>query len=255
LTHARILVVGGHDPSGAGLDADRAALTGLDVEAHFVATALTDQDARAVHAIGARSPDEWLQEALAHAQVGVHAIKFGLLPGAAHIVAARRLVHAAHAHDPSCFVVIDPVISSSSGFRFLDEAAVEALRGELCGLGAILTPNLAEAAELAHLSRTKLEHYPAQRIEAARLLLGLGLAAVIIKGGHGQEDPVRDYLALDTGAFAWLEHPRVHSGKIRGSGCRFATHLAAHLALGHPLLEAAQAAALHVAHAIAAQHP
>src|SRR5439155_7312944 len=152
---ARVLVIAGHDPSGAGLDADRAALADLQVDARFVTTAHTDQDEHRVRSIGAREPRAWLDEALAAAEDGIDALKFGLLPGAEHVIAAAELVRALRAREP-LDVVVDPVLGASSGARFLDAAAVEALRGELLVEGVIVTPNLAEAAELARMPLAQL---------------------------------------------------------------------------------------------------
>lgn len=246
----RILVVAGRDPSGAGLDADRDALAGLAIEGLFVATAETDQDAAGVRSIGARDPAVWLAEARLAARAGIGAVKFGLLPGADAIESAARLVvelrRAGHVH-----VVLDPVIAASSGTRFLDALEVEVLRGALLGLDVIVTPNLFEAAELARVPVRGLESNLAARIEVAQLLIGLGAAAVVLKGGHGREDPVQD-LVLEAGrAPVWFGHRRTPGGKLRGSGCRFATRLAAELALGRPLTAAARAAGEFVAARIA----
>ncbi len=249
----RVLVIAGHDPSGAGLDADRDALSGQRVEFVGVETARTDQDDRGVRSIGARDPAVWGAEAEERARAGVAALKFGLLPGRAHVERAARLVarlrRAAGAGIP---IVLDPVIAASSGARFLDADGVEALRGELLGLDLVVTPNLPEAAELARVPVASLDHDLAARLELARLLLGLGARAVVLKGGHGGEDPVRDLVLAAGAGPVWLSHPRTSGGKLRGSGCRFASRMAGSLARGRPLAEAAQEAGEYVAARIAA---
>jgi hydroxymethylpyrimidine/phosphomethylpyrimidine kinase len=276
----RVLVVGGLDPSGAGVDADRAALEGLDVDALVVVTARTKQDDRGVHDVGALEPDAWLKEALAHVERGVDAVKFGLLPGADHVRAATRLARAVHERRPDIAVVVDPVIAASSGTRFLDENAVEALRGELFGEDVIVTPNVPEAAELARLSSETVARSLTARLDSAHFLLGLGARAVIVKGGHAQartaatgrpfarqgehgqqgeqghartEEPetVSDLVLERDRAPVTLSHARVVGGKVRGSGCRYATRLAARLAQSWTLEEAAKDASEHVFDAIA----
>lgn len=249
----RVLVVAGHDPSGAGLDADRDALSDLALEFVGVATALTDQDDRGVRSIGAREPSAWGVEAEEHARAGLAALKFGLLPGAAHVARAARLVRRARAGRTDPPIVLDPVIAASSGARFLDAQGVEALRGELLGLELVVTPNLPEAAELARVPLGDLARDLAARVEVARLLLGLGARAVVLKGGHGLEDPVRDLVLASGASPLWLEHPRTPGGTLRGSGCRFASRLAGLLALGRPLGEAARGAGEFVAARIAAR--
>lgn len=275
----RLLVVGGLDPSGAGVDADRTALEGTGVEALVVVTARTKQDDRGVHDVGALDPDAWLKEALAHVERGVDAVKLGLLPGADHVRAATRLARAVHARNPHTAVVVDPVIAASSGTRFLDDEAVEALRGELFGEDVIVTPNVPEAAELARFSFETVARSLSARLDSAQFLIGLGARAVIVKGGHararsrgaehglsrpgergharGSErehaggDTVSDLVLERDRAPTTIEHPRVVGGKIRGSGCRYATRLAARLAQSWTLEKAAKDASEHVSAAIA----
>jgi hydroxymethylpyrimidine/phosphomethylpyrimidine kinase len=244
----RLLIVAGHDPSGgAGIDADLASTRDLDVEPLAIVTAFTDQDAQSVRAIGARDPKTWLDEALPLAVRGVAAVKFGLLPGESHVRAAAHLARvlreSSHAPVP---IIVDPVIASSSGAVFMDELAVCALLGELVPLGIVLTPNLAEAAQLADFALADLVRDPELRREAADKLLARGASAVIVKGGHGVEDPTRDLIAIAGRAAVWHVHSRIRGGKIRGSGCRYATRLAAALALGRSLEEGAHEAGSYV---------
>lgn len=236
----RVLILGGVDPcGGAGLDADREAAAEVGVQAVCVATAHTDQDDREVRAVGAVEPASW--SAAARAVGEVHALKLGLLPGAEHVRAACEL-----ARGLGVVVVLDPLIASSSGYRFLDEGGLEALRAELLPVVTVVTPNLPEAAELAGQEIAT----PAQRVAAARRLRALGAGAVVLKGGHGGEDPVRDLVLGADGEPHWTEHPRA-AGRLRGTGCRFATALAGWLARGRPLLEAAEGAGSYVARRIA----
>jgi len=241
----RLLVVAGHDPSGAGIDADRGALAGLPLDARFVVSAWTEQNASGVQALGARGARTWLAEACA--ELPVAALKFGLLPGREDVRAAAELVRAARerAHG-SLWVVVDPVLASSSAGRFLDaEGAREYLRS-LLPAGVILTPNLDELAELANADRGALARDLAAREAAARTLLELGAAAIVAKGGHGDEDPACDLVLAREADPVWLQHARIRGGKVRGSGCRFATRLAARLALGTSLVEAVSEASEHV---------
>lgn len=260
---ARVLIVAGHDSSGgAGVDADRASLRRLPIEAVCVVTAYTDQDDRSVRALGARPVAEWSAEvhaALAEpeSELEFGALKFGLLPGAEHVRAAAEIVRTVRAkYGPRFPVIVDPVLGASSGARFLDCEATIALRRELASAGVILTPNLPEALELAGLSaldggRTQGNDSLALRVRAARILIASGADAVIVKGGHGAEDPVQDLVLSRDGVPHWLRHRRELGGKVRGSGCRFASRLAGELALGRDLESAARAAGRHVARLIA----
>ena len=247
-----LLIVAGRDPSGAGIDADLAAVKDLKLDARAVETAKTDQDANEVRSIGARDARTWAAEAREATRSGVAAVKFGLLPGVEHVRAASDLVRAIRGGKYTAIpVVVDPVIRASSGGVFLDEAAVAALRDELVAEKVILTPNLEEAAALARMPASELVNSALARIEAARFLLAKGAAAVVITGGHGSEDPVRDLVARSGAEPLWIERPRVRGGGIRGSGCRLASRLAGRLAGGMALEKAAADAGDFVAAEIA----
>jgi len=240
-----VLLVGGVDSSaGAGLDADREACHEVGVLGIEIPTAHTEQDAGGVHAIEEVEPESWLADALTHGPAA-SALKFGLLPGVDHLSAAAALVRELRRSALDFPVVLDPVIAASSGRRFLYYSALEVLRETLLSVGPIVTPNLAEAAELTGLPLAPLTADPATRVRAAGRLLELGARAALIKGGHGDEDPVRDLLLIPGRAPIWLDHPRV-PGRLRGTGCRFATALAGLLARGRDLEQAALEAGRYV---------
>lgn len=235
-----VLVVAGRDPThGAGVDADREALAHFGCETRAVVTALTEQDGVHVFSLGARDPSLWLAEARAELRAAPAALKLGLLPGAAHVAAAARL---AAELAPGTPVVADPVLAASGGEVLLDDAGIRALLEELLPLGVILTPNVPEAARLTDLDPGHLAAVPELRLAAARRLCEAGARAVVLKGGHDAADPVRDLVLERDKPPVWLLHPRVRGMRLHGSGCRFASALAAGLATGTPLPEAASRA-------------
>jgi len=242
-----VLVIAGEDSShAAGIDADREALTSGAGECVAVATAHTRQTDRALLELGARAPEQWVDEARTALTRDVAALKVGLLPGRAHVEAAAALLAEAAARIP---VVVDPVVASSSGFVFLDSDALGAVRRALLPLPLYWTPNLPELAALTGCDPSSLVE-PARRIEVGGKLLATGARGVLVKGGHAQEDPVRD-LVLEPGREPhWNELPRL-SGALRGTGCRYASTLALALAGGQPLAVAARTAQAYVAARIA----
>ena len=258
-TTVEVLVIAGFDPSGgAGIDVDRKAIQDLGGEAECVATAFTDQDSNAVREIGARQANLWADEVrdLWKASGGFDVVKFGLLPGAEHIRAAAKLVGEWKAERPNVRVVVDPVIEASSGAVFLDAEGRRALKRELLPRGVILTPNLPELAKLSGTYLEELIEDLDQRCEAARELSDLGASAVIVKGGHGDEDPICDLILEPGKRAAWRTHPRVltATGKgatIRGTGCRFASALALGLGSGLDLAMAVDQAGRYVSARIA----
>jgi len=239
-----VLVCAGHDSSGrAGIDADLQALAASGVGALPVITADTHQEGAAVLSIRPRAEARWAGEVRAcHARARVW--KSGLLAGAASVEAFAALVEELADGRP---VVCDPVLAASGGERFLDGVGVAALRERLLPLGVVLTPNVPEAAELSGLDPEDLAGRPEARLEAAGRLVEAGAGAVLIKGGHGDEDPVVDLVVQRGEAPVRLEHPRVEGGSLRGSGCRFASCVAAGLARGLSLPDAARRAGEKVA--------
>jgi hydroxymethylpyrimidine/phosphomethylpyrimidine kinase len=251
-----LLVLAGHDPTGgAGIDADAEAAAHFGVAADLVITAFTEQDGRRVQAVEPRAEELWMADARsAIRSARPSTLKTGLLPGAAAVHAvARLLTELSRDCPPVC--VVDPVLAASGGETFLDDEGIEALLDELVTRGVILTPNVPEAARLAGLDPAEVARDLEARLRAAEVLLGRGAGAVLLKGGHGGEDPVSDLVLRPGAPPAWIEHPRVPGPGIHGSGCRYATGVAAQLAVGRSLEEAAKEAALWLAEKMAVASP
>lgn len=237
----RLLVVAGRDSSGgAGVDADLEMARWCGASVDIVVTADTRQGEAGLEELGAREPGAWMREAEAALEAGVHAVKFGLLPGAEHVVAAAELVQGLLEAQPSIPIVVDPVLAPTLGGRFLDQAGVEALLEVLLPTGCVLTPNLEEAAELTGQAPAALQEDLEERIAAAHALMKRGARGVVLKGGHA-EGALLD-LVCEAGAEPrWLRLERA-PGTRRGTGCRHSTCIALGLARGQGLLEAATAA-------------
>jgi hydroxymethylpyrimidine/phosphomethylpyrimidine kinase len=139
-------------------------------------------------------------------------------------------------------LVVDPVMVASSGARLLEEDAVETLVGRLFPLATVVTPNLAEAEALAG-EGTKREL--AERIHA------IGAPAVVVTGGHGE--PV-DHL-FDGFCHLEIRVERQEIAATHGAGCTHSATLAALLARGESLEEAARGAAASASRAVAQGHP
>ncbi len=249
---AWILVVAGQDPTrGAGIDADREAAERFGVEARCIVTARTDQDGLRVRSIGARPVGHWLQEAREALGAGAEgdpgaargpaALKSGLLPGAGAVRAFAALVEDVTRVRGPLPIVVDPLLAASGGEVFLDERGTEALLDELLPRGPIVTPNLPEAARLTGVPLPELQASPAARVQAAERLLERGARAVLLKGGHAPGPEVRDLVLERAREPVWCIRER-RSGRLHGSGCRYATAVAAQLARGLALAEAAAAA-------------
>ncbi len=243
-----LLVVAGRDSRGrAGVDADLEAARAAGARARLVVTAETIQDERGLVDLGAREPGAWLAEALAALAGRPAAVKFGLLPGAEHARAARRLVRAARAQEGERLpVVVDPVLAPSAGGSFLSPEGLCALAAELLPEGLVWTPNVPEAAALSGRDPEELAAEEAARLAAGRALLARGAAGLVLKGGHARGPEAIDLVLLPRAAPLRLAHPRLPR-RLSGTGCRHASALAVHLARGLPLPEAAREAARYVA--------
>jgi hydroxymethylpyrimidine/phosphomethylpyrimidine kinase len=222
-----VLSIAGSDPSGgAGIQADLKTFESLGVEGCAVPVALTVQNSRGVvrsQIVSAELVTEQLDAVLS--DVGARAIKIGML-GDAEVV---RAVAAALRRHPSPFVVVDPVIRSTSGATLLTDDGVDALRAELLPLATLVTPNVAEAGIL---ERSIAPTTVAEARRSARRLCSLGVPYAVVTGGHlsGDEEVV-DVLA-DVSGERELRAPRVRVPRTHGTGCRFSSAVASFVALG-----------------------
>jgi len=256
MADAWVMAIGGVDPSGgAGLTVDRRAIESVGLRCESFVTADTDQDDGEVRSLGARPATAWLEQCLKRASESPPcAVKFGLLPGRVALLAAMQLVDELLSRDPKLPVVLDPVLKSSSGFDFVRAEDFPFLL-ELCHRPLVLTPNLPELAALTGRAPAAIGLDPAERLVAAQELLDLGLKALIVKDGHGSGDTICDWLCEGRGAEPIpIERVRKKTvggaSTIRGTGCRFASHMAAKLGLRQTLLAASLQAGAHVAEEI-----
>jgi hydroxymethylpyrimidine/phosphomethylpyrimidine kinase len=239
------LTIAGSDSSGgAGIEADLKTFSALGVFGACVITALTAQNTKGVLAIHDVPADFIAAQINAvFTDLDVGAVKIGMLANASAI----GVVAAALDRYRPRNVVLDPVMIASSGERLLREDAVGTLRG-LIRRARVITPNLPEAAVLldAPLARDEAE----MRGQAEKLL-ARGAGAVLIKGGHGAGAESVDLL-VEADTCLRLAAPRLPTKNTHGTGCTLASALAAGLAKGLSLDEAARQAKTYVSAALAA---
>jgi len=242
-TERRIRVVlsiaGSDSGGGAGIQADLKAFARCGVHGATAITAITAQNTVAVEAVEPVSPAMILAQVRAVAgDLGVDAVKIGMVGGVAAIEAVATALDELA---PGVPVVLDPVMVAESGGRLLDQSAETALLRELVSRATVVTPNLIEARVLAG------EGPDASPEQLARAIQGLGARAVIVTGGHRAEP---SDLLVDGDRAIELVGERHPDGAAHGSGCTHSSALAAHLALGYPLEEAARAARAIAAEAV-----
>ncbi len=245
-----VLTIAGSDSSGrAGIQADLRTFGAIGVRGTTAITAITAQNAQGVSALVPLEADlvaaqiEAIVADVSAGDAAIHATKIGMLATAA----IAEAVVAAIEDLELPLVVLDPVLASSSGTRLLDADGVQVLLTELLPRVLVVTPNIPEAEAL---SGKRIGSMVDVR-EAARRLHGLGADNVIVKGGHSTGTEVIDLL-FDGKVFHEARTARVaRAGAVRGTGCSFASAVAAFLALGHALPDAAARAQRHVAALIA----
>jgi hydroxymethylpyrimidine/phosphomethylpyrimidine kinase len=140
-------------------------------------------------------------------------------------------------------LVVDPVMVAASGAQLLQDDAVDVLVDQLLPLATVVTPNLHEACVLVGVPYAE----DADRRGLAEAIHGLGAPAVIVTGGHGEE-PV-DWL-FDGEQHVPIPVERYGDEATHGAGCTHSASLAALLAHGERLEEAARGAAAAASEAV-----
>jgi len=238
-----VLTIAGSDSSaGAGIQADLKAISANGGYGASVITAITAQNTRGVTAAAEVDPD--LIRAQADAVFGdlqVAAVKTGMLASAGVIATVAKVLRD---HRPPHYV-LDPVMISKTGFPLLQPEAISALDELLLPLATLVTPNVHEAKALTGLEvRT-----PAQAEAAGRKLVAAGARAVLVKGGHLEEQRATDILVTREGVRVFPGEP-VDAVHTHGTGCTYSAAIATQLAHGRSLEDAIIRAKAYVTEAI-----
>lgn len=226
--------------AGVGLDARVMAEYGVDHAMVVVAVSSQDEAGlRDLHVIPAAAVRAQLQSL----PDSVDAYRIGALVSSETVRIVAEYLRERVQRIP---VVVDPVMSVSLGGELqIDEDFPETLRDALLTLPVIVTPNVPEADRLLGTNIAGADDLR----DAARRFVERGALAAYLKGGHLEGDPI-DVLATGS-AEQTFSNARL-PGSMRGSGCTLAAALAAELALGHDLLDAAASARAYVRKKIAA---
>jgi hydroxymethylpyrimidine/phosphomethylpyrimidine kinase len=258
------LTIAGSDSSGgAGVQADLKTFAAFGVYGTSAITAITAQNTLGVTAVAPLSADLVTAQIEAVAgDIQLHATKIGMLATAAIVEAVAAAIEELDLP----IIVLDPVMVSKGGQRLLDVDGVQALCRALLPLSRVVTPNVPEAEALSGRRITS----PDDARQAARRIHAMGARGVIITGGHagwtGNHGPeIEDHasatanrrsaadvvdLLFDEDAFHEFRTPRIETRHPHGTGCTFASAVAASLALGLAMTDATRAAQTYVAGAI-----
>lgn len=239
-----LTIAGSDSGGGAGIQADIKAMQANGVFAASVITAVTAQNTTSVSSVF-ELPVAVIADQIdaVMSDLPVRTVKVGMLSSTAIIsTVAERLRH----WNVTSFV-LDPVMISKSGYNLLREDAIDTLRNELFPLATVVTPNALEAARLTGLG-------PIRSIDdarrAARIIHEMGAKAVLVKGGHLEHETEAVDVLYDGTAMHLFREARVDTKHTHGTGCTYASAIAAGLARGLPLDVAVARAKLYVTKSI-----
>ncbi|MHB1000652.1 MAG: bifunctional hydroxymethylpyrimidine kinase/phosphomethylpyrimidine kinase [Armatimonadota bacterium] len=238
----RVLSIAGSDSSaGAGIQLDLKIFEHLGVYGMTAITAVTAQNTLGVQKVNKVPPRIIAAQIDSVAcDIGVDACKIGMLytPTAVDTVAER--IRRREIRN----VILDPVLAAKDGTLFLPAAGIKRMKRFLIPQLLVLTPNVPEAEILSGMrigSRDDMKN-------AAVRIHGFGCRYVLIKGGHLESEPTD--LLFDGQDFMELPGVRVEGPPVHGTGCAFSASLAARIALGDTVPDAAMFAKKFVAELI-----
>ncbi|MCI8454769.1 MAG: bifunctional hydroxymethylpyrimidine kinase/phosphomethylpyrimidine kinase [Lachnospiraceae bacterium] len=229
-----VLTIAGSDCSGgAGIQADLKTITAYGMYGMSVVTALTAQNTKGIYAVSETS-EAMLRDQLeaVFTDISPEAVKIGLLPSQRAVQVVSEVLGK---YRPP-FVVIDPVMQSTSGCRLMDEDGIAAAEADIFRQAALFTPNIPEAAELLKKTGGPVPKSPADMEYAALALSSRYKTAVLLKGGH-KTGGADDCLAV-RGKIHWFKGKRIVTHGSHGTGCTLSSAIACGLATGRELEEA-----------------
>ncbi|MCG6227093.1 bifunctional hydroxymethylpyrimidine kinase/phosphomethylpyrimidine kinase [Vibrio furnissii] len=241
-----VLTIAGSDSGGgAGIQADIKAMSATGSFACSVITAITSQNTQGVSAIFP-IPLDHVESQLdsVFTDLNIVAVKIGMLADANIInVVANKIKQYQPKH-----LVIDPVMVATSGDLLLEHAAISTLKEALIPLADIITPNLPEGAALTGKPVPNSEAEMNAMIDDLR---ALGAKAILLKGGHLENDDSSNDLLITPDAVELIRATRFPTQNTHGTGCTLSSAIASYLGQGNNLHKAVHLAKQYISQAIA----
>ena len=246
----RALTIAGSDSGGgAGIQADLKTFAALGVFGTSAITAITAQNTLGVSAV-AEVPLEVITDQIEAVvtDIGADAVKTGMLSSAQIVECVADSVQK-HELNP---LVVDPVMVAATGAKLLQDDAVESVKGRLVPLATVITPNVPEAEVLTGI---EIDSVDDMELAGGELVM-MGADAAVVKGGHFDDGSgrVNDVLVTREGV-RHITSLRIDTTSNHGTGCTFASAIAAHLAHGLELMRSVDLAQRYVWNAMANAAP
>jgi hydroxymethylpyrimidine/phosphomethylpyrimidine kinase len=235
-------IAGSDSSGGAGIQADLKTFAAFGVYGTSVITAITAQNTQGVTGM-LEIPKDLVRAQIdaVISDIGANAVKTGMLPSVELITLVADTIKSLDLQN----IVVDPVMVAKGGDRLLKEDAIETLRTKLLPLATIITPNIPEAETLTGIEISNLE----DSSNAAKMIVNMGAASVIVKGGHLVDNEAIDLFYAGKN-FRKFRSPRIETKNTHGTGCTFSSAIAAGLARGLKLTDAIGGAKEYVTEAI-----
>jgi hydroxymethylpyrimidine/phosphomethylpyrimidine kinase len=226
-----LTIAGTDSGGGAGVMADMKTMQECGVFSTAVIVAVTAQNTIGVQDFQVLSP-KMINEQFAsiNDDFKIRACKTGMLADAEHV---ELVCQNLQKYNFGPFV-LDPVMIAKGGAQLLSDEGIDAIQNKLIKLADLVTPNMPEAERLVG---SKIESQSGMLV-AAEKIQSLGAKNVLIKGGHGDSEMVRDIVLLENGESFWMNGKRVHTERTHGTGDTISSAIVSRLALGDSMKEA-----------------
>jgi len=240
----KVLTIAGSDSGGgAGIQADLKSFAARGVYGTCAITALTAQNTLSVDGIFIiRADFVGKQIDSVMNDIGADAWKTGMLVNdeIIKVVSEKTIEYNMEK------LIIDPVMVAKSGDFLLQKEAINALKTKLIPLAYIITPNHHEAEVI---TKKKINNL-IDTEKAAKLIYNMGAKNVLIKGGHIPHIKDAIDILYDGNEISQISAERIDTKNTHGTGCTYASLIAAEIAKGKSVKSAVHNAKIYLTDAI-----
>lgn len=240
-----LTIAGSDSGGGAGIQADLKTFSSLGVYGASVITAITAQNTLGVNAVHSIPADMIRAQAEAVcSDLKIHALKLGMLHSPQTVEVVADIIRKYNIP----YVITDPVMVATSGDPLILDESIQKMEALLFPLTTLLTPNTHEASRLTGIAINSLE----DQCRAGQILLQKGCKAVLMKGGHFEQDTKIDILLTPNQAPLYFTASTIDTLNTHGTGCTLSSAIAGYLSLGHSLHDSVAAAKEYITQALKA---